>query len=133
MIRKAHGEIKLENGWLIMLVRDIYWLAGILEGEGCFNFTGHSMQLRCAMTDKDTMEKVSNLLRGKIHSGHTPAGKPYYSIQINGINAYQFMCMLYPLMGNRRREKIREIITKQLSRWPLKYTRNALGQYSYAG
>ena len=114
---------------LIMRAKDIYWLAGILEGEGCFNLARNSIQVRCGMTDKDTIEKISLLLQSKIYTGHTPAGKPYYSVQIGGVQAYQIMCTIYSLMSIRRKTKILSIVTDWLNNWPQLLTRNALGQF----
>ena len=98
------------------MVSEICWLAGLLEGEGNFH-SAHSLMLRCAMTDLDTMERVSEMFKWPLSHTHTPAGKPYYTIQINGINAYQWMVTIYPIMGKRRQERIREIVREWLKKW----------------
>lgn len=47
--------------------KDIYWLAGLLEGEGCFHLDrirGTPVPtIRVKMTDRDVVQKVAAVLR----------------------------------------------------------------------
>ena len=97
---------------------DLYWLAGIFEGEGWFgNRTkGKPSPSVCvAMTDKDVVDKIASLIitgrRGARRYTRTKGKhKTQYWIVINGCLAIQWMFTLYPLLGKRRREKIGEVV-----------------------
>lgn len=105
------------------LVKELYWLAGLLEGEGCFTFGNLSQSgsgfrhpaLVLDMTDKDTMEKAAAMFGTSVYTLHTPTmkknnGKPSFRTQVTGTRAVAWMMTLYPLMGSRRQERIREIL-----------------------
>lgn len=98
-----------------MRVRDITWVAGILEGEGYFGFR-NSPTIRLSMTDKDTVEKIKNLMaRNRIvYKFRSPSENPKhgqkYTFSIHGTTAIQWMMTIYSLMSIRRKAKIREII-----------------------
>lgn len=104
-------------------IKDIYWLAGWLEGEGCFNLSrdGEFKQFRIeySSTDLDAIQKVNKLLntdqkifiRKQTYSKIGNKNKPEYYTKIAGTHAISWMMTLYPLMGNRRRSKIKEIIS----------------------
>mgnify|MGYP001609130432 CR=1 FL=1 len=49
-----------------MKMGDIYWLAGILEGEGCFGIHNGGIFIKLLMTDQDTVTKVAILLKGNM-------------------------------------------------------------------
>lgn len=97
---------------------DLYWLAGLLEGEGCFSIcggNGNTPTVAVGMTDIDIMERVGRLL------GKTPyrpaqmfsSGKRVrdsHRIHIYGKPAVAWMRRLYPLMGHRRQARIREVL-----------------------
>jgi hypothetical protein len=95
--------------------KDLYWLAGWLEGEGSFLHGCPSMPNMCAIngasTDKDIIEKLSTLLKVKCHKqkrrkSDLPHYKTVYSIRLSGQLAYDLMAKLRPLMGIRRQEQI---------------------------
>lgn len=109
----------------------LYWLAGLLEGEGCFCVATrkgwpeyHNPRIRLSMTDKDIVVKASMILFGKDtvttakwknkKYGHKLA----YTIDLTGAPAMDWMIMLYPLMGERRQAKIKEI-HEQYQAWLL--------------
>lgn len=100
--------------------KDIVWLAGLIEGEGCFqssrtgnHATSRTPTIDIQMTDKDVIEHAASIL------GANPR-KPYrhkqgnhklvYSVVVCGTRAISWMMTLYTLMGERRQAKIKEII-----------------------
>jgi hypothetical protein len=94
---------------------DIAWLAGLIEGEGSFQW--HSTPIiTLQMTDKDVLERVS-LLCGYGITSYTPRGKSTYKqvwgLRMAGSRAVAWMMTLYQFMGVRRRAKIAEL----LHRW----------------
>jgi hypothetical protein len=110
---------------------DLLWVAGLLEGEGCFllhrdrqSWGGHKYvyyrpRVICAMTDRDVIERLQRVTgMGRIAIGRAtaPGHKPYWrwTVSRDG-DAIRLMKALYPHMGERRRAKIDEILAK----WPL--------------
>ena len=95
---------------------DIIWAAGLLEGEGCF--TVHSKThpyLLLDMTDKDVVEKLYSIFpfgnfRGPYIHHKRPEHKPRWRFDAFGPSCYAIMVMVYPFMGNRRQEKIKQLI-----------------------
>lgn len=110
------------------MVWKVYWVAGILEGEGYFGFHSNqnnsgSVRLTLNMTDKDVMEKARDVLAPtatlrESHDGN-PKHKPNYVLSINGGKAAGWMMTLYPLLGSRRRQQILESLTawRELPGW----------------
>ena len=101
----------------MITVRNIEWLAGLLEGEGCFGFQSHrkwNPRIDLAMTDEDVVARASSLMKdGKYWTRYSHVGhKTQYCLRITGPRAIQWMMTLYLLMGHRRRGKIKEIITR---------------------
>jgi len=95
-------------------VRDIAWLAGILEGEGLFRFET-SPRITLKMTDEDTVSRARDLMCSDakifVYQPSGRAKKTAYVFHIHGNLAIQWMMTIYSLMGRRRKEKIREIFT----------------------
>lgn len=95
-------------------IKDLYWLAGLLEGEGCFRLRKVSPVIQLHMTDKDIVDRVRNLMSPASTVGifvRYGAYKTVYSLNLYGATAASWMMTLYPLMGNRRQTIIREILT----------------------
>lgn len=70
------------------------------------------------MTDKDIIAKASFILIGyesfnvQIPKKNRPGTKTVYLVSIGGKKAIAWMVLLYPLMGTRRKAKIRELLGK---------------------
>lgn len=99
-------------------VKEIAWVAGILEGEGTFCLNNESVRFALAMTDLDIVEKVRNIVdKTKIISSHSEQNskdgyerKTRYTFTVIGDHAISWMMTIYPLMGLRRKTKIRELL-----------------------
>src|SRR5437773_2144568 len=113
-------------------IAEVRWLAGLLEGEGSF-FSSKSgtPQVDLTMTDQDVVEHAHTVMRATASIGRfqpaSPPGKTYkpaYRCVVYGRLAAGWMMMLYPLLGQRRRAKIREVLQDWRSRVaPLPRTR----------
>ena len=96
--------------------KELWWLAGILEGEGYFGYASRTQKIVIRMTDEDTMIRVSNAfssLTGKQHcpkidesSKTRPENKDLFVLQLTGENARIVMRSIVSLMSARRRKKI---------------------------
>ena len=105
-----------------MTKRDLYWLAGLLEGEGCFGFTrnhvkGHiycHAQIQLRMCDHDVVKRAAGLMGCKIHSypGQRANQKRFWQFSLTCRRARAMMTQLEPLMGKRRGAKIRAILRR---------------------
>src|SRR6266853_474466 len=96
-------------------INEIHWLAGLLEGEGSFGYYDCAV-LQLHMTDFDIVNRAQKLIdstaniRTQIKKGGDY--KIQYVLHVSGANAIQWMMTLYSLMGERRKSKIKECITK---------------------
>lgn len=88
---------------------ELYWLAGIFEGEGYFGLEkGRRLNTAVMMTDKDVVDRVHDILGFGIRGERSlPSGKTAYRWSSNAQPYVAGLMMtLFPLMGERRQEKI---------------------------
>ena len=96
-------------------VKDIAWLAGLVEGEGCFTVDAKRPaypRFRLGMTDFDVVRSAAFLLKSSIQN-EPPSGlgsKRIYILRLCGKRAAGLMMTLYPLLGARRKKRIRGIL-----------------------
>lgn len=94
-------------------VKDIIWVAGLLEGEGYFAYQT-SAKIDVSMIDKDVIIKLRNILNPTVsviaRSKSSGDRQQQYRIQVCGLVAIQWMMTIYSLMGERRKARIREIL-----------------------
>lgn len=103
------GEIRLV---------DIYWLAGLLEGEGWFGgrgakATGGSPRIVLGMTDYDVVFRAHALLRCTSpirKAARDSTRKPCYFARLDGRLAAGWLMTLYTFMGERRQQRIRTVL-----------------------
>lgn len=95
---------------------ELAWLAGLLEGEGCFGMATKKDKykypfIQIKMTDYDVIIRVAQLFnKDKVTSARTlPSGKIAYNTYVQGNDAIEVMKMLLPHMFGRRANKIQEI------------------------
>ena len=92
---------------------DIAWLAGLIEGEGCFSRQGNCVTMQLNMADRDVVERASRLMGAHSVGADNPRKdhhKTLYRTMISGPKAAAWMMTLYSLMGERRRARIRELL-----------------------
>ena len=113
----------------MVTTKEIAWLAGIIEGEGCISL--HPARgprfptLHVTMADRDVIEPVTTLLRlatGRTYSREVgepikidrrrrkPTHRDLYTTRIYGNRVVQWLMTIYPLLGVRRRTKAAEVI-----------------------
>jgi len=92
---------------------ELYWLAGLLEGEGSF-VKGPPSNPRCPivqlqMTDKDVIEHAARLFARCTTPWDRRSARPRrrtYTTKIRGVAAVMVMRTLYQVMGSRRQRQI---------------------------
>jgi len=101
-----------------MLTNDVYWLAGLLEGEGFFGIIScHQAgkiyrypRIGVSMCDRDIVERVSKIFGGVSVYALKPQGTgarlPQFRTLVSGKRAAHWMTILRPIMGTRRQTQI---------------------------
>ncbi len=94
----------------------LYWLAGILEGEGSFMAGSPSSpntpKIVITTTDEDIAERVAQIFGVKCHqvSARREGAKIPYMVSLRSSTAHDFMRALYPLMSQRRQSQIEKAL-----------------------
>lgn len=113
---------------------ELAWLTGIWEGEGSWVYkrartrrhkNGRDytekphLYMQLSMTDSDIVERVAAIMDGRkvvFSDGgpvHKAAGcKPVYSLSLTGSSAIRWSKLMKPLLGNRRSQKIDNILNQ---------------------
>lgn len=98
--------------------KTIHWLAGLLEGEAAFTNSCQwpgLLRIEFTSTDLDVALRVSHILNCPytIRPSSTLTKKQAYQVRLaRRAEAAGWMMTLYPLMGVRRKAKIRELLGK---------------------
>lgn len=99
-----------------MTAAETAWVAGVLEGEGCFDYnrTPKYPRIRLEMTDGDVVHRVQALTGGSIRlprNRHPSKWKDSVLLTLNGDRAVSVMRAIRPWMGERRQEKIDTLLS----------------------
>lgn len=97
---------------MINMVKNIAWLAGLLEGDGSFFIKNGKVlcpRISFASLDKDVVEEVALFLKSTITTQKTPKGdKIMYKTAIAKRSIVEpLLTELYPYLGKRRQEQVR--------------------------
>lgn len=98
-------------------IKQLYWAAGLIEGEGCFVNDcakgSNYFRIVVVMTDKDIIDRLKSIFNfGKIREKKKQ--QEYHKTQFiwevsKQIEVIGLMMTLLPLMGERRKDKIKKI------------------------
>lgn len=98
---------------------ELIWLAGWLEGEGCFLYSEHKNNspkiiIQVFSTDYDVIERAAKIMQSKRVRTMPPRNQSNggYRTEVQANRAAELMQMLLPFMGKRRSSKIRECLEK---------------------
>ncbi len=92
-------------------IKDISWLAGLIEGEGSFLTCNTSPCISLQMTDKDIIERAARLLGVTVRGPYVyGSNKPTWTCRVYGQRAAGWIMTLWTFMGTRRREKMLEVL-----------------------
>ena len=93
------------------------WLAGLLDGEGCFMWSKNSPIISLQMADEDIVARFCRLTFSRYRAASRPASKhkTMFTAVISGQPAIELMIRVQPWMSVRRASRIAEIRTKYLA------------------
>lgn len=98
--------------------KELYWLAGILEGEGSFMAGPPSdpnrPRIAVHMPDKDIIERVAEFFEVSYIHEVVPSNKNWsttYRVIVRGPKAIEIMKKVRPIMGDRRKQQIDDSIS----------------------
>lgn len=96
-----------------MRTAKLTYMAGLLEGEGCFSINRNTPAIIIGMTDEDIVERVCNSFSSTLRGPKRMKGsrKDVWVTSIHGSNAVGWMMTLFTLLGRRRQRRIREILS----------------------
>lgn len=99
---------------------DAAWLAGLLDGEGCFDSPRGNPRVRVTMSDLDVVLRAADIMGASTYYDYDRRPyldrKPIMVAQITGDRAVAVMRAVLPWMGSRRSAKITEITLAQLAK-----------------
>src|SRR6266566_3562043 len=84
-------------------MKDVYWLAGFLEGEGSFPSRApfaNTARIAVDTTDRDVAERAASLLGGRVcvrAPNNRTHYRPVYIVRVGRAQAIGWMMTLYPL------------------------------------
>ncbi|MFN8372332.1 MAG: hypothetical protein U0694_05570 [Anaerolineae bacterium] len=95
----------------------LYWIAGLLEGEGYFGLasyrgTNSTPNIAINMTDVDVIARVASIWGVqpvKVHAQQIHWHDTYLA-RLRGAKADQFMHLIFPMMGQRRQAQIKSVL-----------------------
>ncbi len=87
-------------------MKEIAWLGGLLEGEGCFLLSSKwHPSIRLKMTDEDTVVKVATMWNTRVyHRGNA------WITHVNGTCAIEWMMTLYLFLSRYRKDRVIKVI-----------------------
>lgn len=105
-------------------VKEIAWLAGILEGEANFTNTNGSPTIRVEMADEDVIQKIALLFKRPyyIRDRRDANWRQYHYVGIYGTPAIEWMYTIFSFMGIRRKHTI----TLLINSWKAKEIHNSI-------
>jgi len=92
---------------------DLYWLAGLFEGEGCVSVQGRTPTLGIAMADRDVIARVGELWgvtpSVQRYNSRVPNTRTLWRVRLHGRRAMVWMERLFPHLGARRQQRIFDV------------------------
>jgi hypothetical protein len=94
------------------------WLAGLLDGEGCFDAPRNNPRIRVKMSDHDVILRAADLMGASTHVERAwrEGYKDLMVAQITGDRAVSVMRSVLPWLSARRTAKVLELITANAAR-----------------
>ena len=95
---------------------DAAWLAGLLDGEGCFDSPRGNPRIRVKMSDHDVILRAADVMGARTHLETIPGRLPLLVAQLTGDRAVGVMRAVLPWLGARRSARVTDITLAQEER-----------------
>jgi len=103
-------------------IRDLAYIAGVLEADGCFTEKHGTPVVVVGMTDEDVVRRLQRMTgSGKVNgpylnrAGHNVKPMWHWSVDRQH-EAYALMVAVYGFLGERRQQRISEILKRWIAR-----------------
>lgn len=122
--RPTYKHHKIPEPTRVPTALDVAWAAGLIEGEGCFAFSGRKDSTRAivvcvSQTELEAVTDLAAMFGGRIRVclGRTLRHKPVYEWRVGGLRAYIVLKTIRPYLRSiRRRIKADELLKYVASR-----------------
>jgi hypothetical protein len=102
---------------------EVYWAAGLFEGEGFISTTDKSHNIGIDMTDRDVLERFQRAVGlGVIYGPYNKGSsrKPMFAWRVGGRQDREHVLrLLYPLLSVRRQEAADRFLERHVMRRPM--------------
>jgi hypothetical protein len=110
---KLRIALTIIGGEELLKLTDIYWLAGIIEGEGYFGIRHTKYPyIQVRMTDLDVIERVNEFFKAKIWTS-PPTDVDYktsYCVRSSHKTSVALIMTIYILLGTRRKKQAKCVL-----------------------
>jgi|SRR5689334_16277537 len=99
------------------IVKEVYWAAGFLEGEGSFPWRkapANQFAIQASQVNPEPLYRLRQHWGGSVYGPIMPKGlkrKPFFAWYLGGPKAASFAMMLYSQMSGVRQEQIKRGLT----------------------
>jgi hypothetical protein len=95
-------------------MRELYWAAGFMEGEGSFSSQRYLVTVQAVQVQRQPLERLQLLFGGVIRTFRRRAviGEVYHRWEVTGRKAAAIAMTLYALMSPRRKQQIAVALEK---------------------
>jgi len=93
----------------LVTVKDLYWAAGFLEGEGCFSaMPSKSGHIEACQVNLEPLTRLAEIFGGNVvkRKGRNAKASDYWDWNISGSRARGVMLTLFLLLSNHRQAQI---------------------------
>src|ERR1700688_356523 len=92
-------------------VKDIYWAAGFIDGEGSSQFTKtKSVVLSVPQKSRELLDRLISLFGGAVYAPHKSS--VVHTWQVGGEKAVGIIMTIYSIMSNKRQNEYKIILDK---------------------
>jgi len=97
-----------------MSTADVYWMAGLFEGQGHIAFSGGVPALVMASSDLDIVSRVATILGSSVRGPQMRRGdkKDVWVTSVQGPKAVGWLLTLFTPFGRRSRTRVRETLIR---------------------
>ena len=93
-------------------MEEYIWLAGLLEGEGCFTYSGKYSAVIVKMNDEDVIEHASQIMGGTRHQEKRGDTVMYIAVLSRAREVFALCKKILPYMEKRRTARMQEVMQK---------------------